>query len=61
LSIETLGPVNRDEQDFVGELGHRMSAITEDPRETAFFFQRLSAAEQRFNGRLLFELVLPHS
>jgi hypothetical protein len=42
--------INRDGQDFIGELGHRMSAITEDPRETAFFFQRLSAAVQRFNA-----------
>jgi hypothetical protein len=56
LAIGTLGPVNCDEQDFIGELGHRMSAITEDPQETAFLFQRLSAAAA-FQRSLLFELV----
>jgi hypothetical protein len=34
LTIETLGSINRDWQDFIDELGHRMSPITEDPRET---------------------------
>jgi hypothetical protein len=50
LVIETLGPINCDGQVFIGELGYRVSAITEDPRETAFFCQRLSAAVQRFNA-----------
>jgi hypothetical protein len=34
----------------LSELGHRISSVTEDPRETSFIFQRLSVAVQRFNA-----------
>ena len=45
-----MGPINRDGQDFICELGHRIFLVTEDPRETSFLFQRISVAVQRFNA-----------
>jgi len=35
---------------FIQELGRRISLASGDPRETAFLFQRLSAAIQRGNA-----------
>jgi len=32
------------------ELGRRITAVTDDPRETGFLFQRLSVALQRGNA-----------
>ena len=40
---------------IIRELGRRLSAATNDPRETAFLFQRLSVAVQRFNSVLIKE------
>ena len=50
LAIETLGPINAEGQRFISELGHRITAVTDDPRETSFLFQRLSVAIQRYNA-----------
>lgn len=50
LAFETMGPMNVTGQDFLSEIGHRITSITEDPRETSFLFQRLSIALQRFNS-----------
>ena len=50
LAFETLGPINYKGIDFLNELGRRLTASTGDARETAFLFQRLSIAIQRFNG-----------
>ncbi|HSN23925.1 MAG TPA: hypothetical protein VLS45_07110, partial [Methylomicrobium sp.] len=50
LAFETLGPINQEGQEFLSDLGRRISAITEDPRETSFLYQRLSIALQRFNA-----------
>lgn len=50
LALETMGPINQAGQEFVSDLGHRITLVTEDPRETAFLFQRLSVAIQRFNA-----------
>src|SRR6218665_293672 len=49
VDIETLGPLDPSACDFINQIGSRMSAITGDRRETAFLFQRLSMAIQRFN------------
>src|SRR6218665_2970463 len=49
VAIETLGPLDPSACDFINQIGSRMSAITGDRRETAFLFQRLSMAIQRFN------------
>jgi hypothetical protein len=35
---------------FLRELGRRLSLATDDPRETAFLFQRLSVALQQYNA-----------
>jgi hypothetical protein len=37
-------------QDFIKEIGRRTTLRTSDPRETAFLFQRISIALQRFNS-----------
>lgn len=50
LAFETMGPINLVGQDFISELGRRISSSTDDPRETSFLFQRLSVALQRFNA-----------
>jgi hypothetical protein len=50
LAIETMSYINCDGQDFISELGHRISLVTEDPRETSFPFQRISVTMQRFNN-----------
>src|SRR6218665_100915 len=48
VAIETLGPLDPSACDFINQIGSRMSAITGDRRETAFLFQRLSMAIQRW-------------
>ena len=50
LAFEIMGPINQVGQDFISELGRRISSSTDDPRETSFLFQRLSIALQRFNA-----------
>jgi hypothetical protein len=46
-----MGPINGAGQDFISELGHRISDLAEDyARETSFLFQRISVALQRFNA-----------
>ena len=42
LAVETLGPLNASSMAFVTELGRRLSESTDDSRESAFLFQRLS-------------------
>ena len=44
LAFETMGPINRDGQDFISEPGHRILLVIEDPRETSFLVQRISVA-----------------
>jgi hypothetical protein len=50
LAFETLGPINSVGREFLSELGHRISAVTDDPRETSFLFQRIAVSIQRFNA-----------
>jgi hypothetical protein len=50
LAFETFGPVNCDGAVFVNGIGSRTRARTGDSRETAFLWQRLSMAVQRFNA-----------
>jgi hypothetical protein len=49
VAIETLGPLSASSQTFLSEIGRRIAQRTRDPRETAFLFQRISVAIQRFN------------
>ena len=41
--------------DFLSKVSRRLSAATGDARETAFLFQRISVALQRFNAVLIHE------
>jgi len=49
IALETLGTIAPCSLDFLTEVGRRLSAATSDARETAFLFQRISVALQRFN------------
>ena len=50
LAFETFGPINQAGCEFLSSLGHRLSLVSDDPRETSFLFQRLSVSIQRFNS-----------
>jgi len=50
IAFEIMGPVSQVDQDFISELGRRISSFTDDPRDTSLLFQRLSVAVQRFNA-----------
>jgi hypothetical protein len=52
-----MGPINRAGQEFISELGHRISASTEDPRETCFLFQRLYIRHYTAIQRCLLRLI----
>jgi len=45
--------VSASAQEFLIQIGRRLSEVTTDSRETAFLFQRLSVAVQRFNAACL--------
>jgi len=53
--VESLGTVEEATSSFLSELGHRISALSGDKRETSFLFQRISVVVQRFNSVLLRE------
>ena len=38
IAFENLGPLNGSGLDFLSELGRRLSALSQDPRETSFLF-----------------------
>jgi len=48
LSFETMGPINISGQSFITELGRRICEVSGEKRETAFLYQRVSVAIQRF-------------
>src|SRR6218665_429981 len=50
LALETLCPINCEGLSFVSELGQKLRATTGEMCETAFLFQRISIAIQRFNA-----------
>src|SRR6201995_1154328 len=50
IACETMGSLNSKALSFLSELGRRISAVSGDPRESSFLFQRISVAIQRFNG-----------
>ena len=55
LAFENLGTLNESAISFLTELGHQISAKSDDKRESVFLFQRLSVTLQRFNAVLLRE------
>ena len=50
IAVETMGPVGDEGKDYLSAIGHLITKITGDPRETSFFFQRLSVIIQRGNA-----------
>ena len=50
VAVESLGPLADDAHRFITEIGRRMTFSTGDPRETAFLYQRISVAIQRYNA-----------
>jgi len=53
VAMETLGPMSVSAQEFLAQIGRRLTDATTDPRETTFLSQRLSVAIQRFNSACL--------
>ena len=52
LAFENLGTLDSEAVDFFSAVGHKITEITGDLRETAFLFQRFSVILQRFNSVL---------
>ena len=50
IAVETMGPVENEGRDLLSAIGHLITKITGDPRETSFLFQRLSVIIQRGNA-----------
>ena len=48
-----MGAINSDGIEFLGELGRRITRITDDKRESAFLFQRMLVVIQRYNVGLV--------
>jgi len=51
--LETMGPIDESAGQLIEDLVRRISAISSEPREGVFLFQRLSILLQRFNNRRL--------
>ena len=50
MAVETAGTWNQSAIELIREIGRRITAVTEDTRETVFLFQRLAIALQRGNA-----------
>jgi hypothetical protein len=50
VAFETLGPMCASALEFIEDIGHKITEITSDLRETQYLFQRLSVGIQRFNA-----------
>ena len=50
IAVETMGAINSDGLEFLGDLGRRITQLTDDIRESAFLFQRLSVLIQRYSA-----------
>jgi hypothetical protein len=50
IAVETLGALGEEADDFVHEVGRRITAVTGKRRATEFLLQRLSVAIQRGNA-----------
>ena len=53
VAFENLGPIKSSALEFLSELGGKLSRHSGKERESAFLFQRISVAIQRFNSVLL--------
>jgi len=50
IAVETMGAINRVGKEFLSDLGRRITQMTNEKREGAFLFQRLSMVIQRYNA-----------
>jgi len=50
VAVETAGTWNQSTIELIQEIGRRITAVTENTRETVFQFQRLSIVLQRGNA-----------
>jgi len=50
VTVETAGTWNQSAIELIQEIGRRITAVTEDTRETVFLFQRLSIVLQSGNA-----------
>jgi len=50
IATETIGAISKNGMDFLCELGRRITQCTDDHRESAFLFQRISILIQRYNA-----------
>jgi len=50
IAAETMGAINNDGITFLDDLGRRITQVTDDNREKAFLYQRLSVLIQRYNA-----------
>ena len=50
IAVETMGPVEDEGRDLLSAIGHLITKITGDSRETSFLFQRLPVIIQRGNA-----------
>ena len=50
IAVETMGAINSDGLEFLCDLGRCITQVTNDIRECAILFQRLSVVIQRYNG-----------
>ena len=50
VAVESLGPLADDAHRYITEIDRRMTFSTGDLRETAFLYQRISVAIQRYNN-----------
>jgi len=50
LAFETFGPICESGLSFFDDLGGRLAAVTGNPRERSFLYQRLSIAIQQGNA-----------
>ena len=48
--VETMGPMNSAGLKFVSDIGRRITQVSNDNRDSAFLFQRLSVLIHRFNS-----------
>jgi len=55
------GPINETDICFLGDLGRKIAAVSNEGREVVYLFQHLSLCLQRFNAVLLHIWSLNHN
>jgi len=55
VALDSLGGSSQTTTSFINDLGRRLTAITSEPKETAFLWQRISICLTRFNSVLISE------